>query len=98
MEPWLILSAGVLGGCVVAGVLGTILFRRSAAKPVVDVDDLAVELERVSKLVRKLTMSNLRRSALDAPEPLPPGQPVLPAAPRPLTKDEIRARVFGGNR
>lgn len=96
MEPWLIFSLGVLGGCVVTTVLAAIVFRRTAGRSVVDVDDLAVEVARIGKLVRRISMSDLRRSALDAPSDVPPGQPPLPVAPRPLTKDELRQRVFGG--
>lgn len=96
MEAIPLILAGVLGGLVVGVVVAAINFRRSASKPIVDTDELAVEVERIGKLVRRLTMSNLRRSALDPAEAVPPGQPAQPAIPRPLTKDEIRQRVFGG--
>jgi hypothetical protein len=96
----LILGAilGVLGGSVGAGVIFAWLNRSKAGRSVVDVDELAVELERISKLVRRLTMSNLRRTALDAPEPIPTPESLQPLAPRSMTKSELRQRVFGGQR
>ena len=96
MDPVLAIVGGVVGGLVVGVVAAAFYFRPLAGRPVVDADELAVEVERIGKLVRRMAMSNLRRSALDAPEAVPPSQPAQPAIPRPLTKDEIRARVFGG--
>jgi hypothetical protein len=58
---------------------------------------LAVEVERIGKIVRRISMRNLRQDALDAETTLPQGQPPqLVAAVNP--KDELRRKVFGGQR
>jgi hypothetical protein len=100
MTPELWLIAGVLGGIVAGVVTFTLLNRQKPDAAVTDVDELAVEVERIGKAVRRLTMQRVRGAALDPELPVPPAQPVSPVAPvmPPSVKDQIRSRVFGGNR
>lgn len=99
MDPILAALLGVTGGLVVCGVAWAIFYRRSIARPVTDVDELAVEVDRIGKLVRRLTMQRLRQDALDNPKPPAELLPAAPAAPvSPLTvKQELRRRYLGGS-
>jgi hypothetical protein len=97
MDPVIIIAAGVLGGLVGFGVSYSLSKRERHDHPVQDVDALAVEVERIGKIVRRISMRNLRQDALDAETAIPPQQPAQPlAAVNP--KDELRRRVFGGQR
>jgi len=97
MELLTVLILGVLGGALVTGVAAAFIPRRGNVKAVTDVDELAVEVERIGRAVRRITMQRVRGSALDAP----PGAEALPPAPvaGPLTalsKNELRRKIFGG--
>jgi len=93
---WLILAAaGVLGGGVAFAVTYALSRRQRHDEPVQDVDALAVEVERIGKIVRRISMRNLRQDALDAETAIPPVQPLQPV-PAVNPKDELRRRVFGG--
>ena len=91
-----LILAGVLGGLVVAAVVAAFNYRRSASRASTDLDDIAVEVERLGKAFRRLTMQRVRGAAPGLEEPLPTVQSLQPAVPRPMTKDELRQRVFGG--
>jgi hypothetical protein len=95
---WVIIAAsGVLGGLVGFAVAYALSQRERHDEPVQDVDALAVEVERIGKIVRRISMRNLRQDALDAETHLPAPQPpqlVAPVNP----KDELRRKVFGGQR
>jgi len=91
---------GLLGGVggVVATLVGVSIYHRVWRVGVTtDVDDLAVEVDRIGKLVRRLTMQRLRQDALDAPQPLPTPQPAQPL-PAADIKAALRKQVFGGQR
>jgi len=97
METIIAVVLGVVGGALVAGVAAAFIPRRGNVKAVTDVDELAVEVERIGRAVRRITMQRVRGTALDAP----PGAENLPTAiaPGPLTsvsKSELRRKIFGG--
>lgn len=100
MEVALIVGAGVLGGLAAFVVTWAFLGRRKADAPATDIDALAVEVERVGRAVRRLTMQRLRQDSIDAQQAIPPLQPAAaPALVNP--KEELRRRVnlqrMGGN-
>jgi hypothetical protein len=97
MDPVIIIAAGVLGGLVGFGVTYALSQRQRHDEPVQDVDALAVEVERIGKIVRRISMRNLRQDALDAETNIPPVQSAQPV-PLVNVKDELRRKVFGGQR
>lgn len=85
----LLITMGVIGGLVVGVVAAVSVLRRDTSKRnAADVDELAIEVARIARLVRKTHMSNVR-GAMPREE-----QPILtsPAA----HKAALRNRVFGG--
>lgn len=97
MDPVIAALLGGAGGIVATLVVYSILQRFSRDRPVTDADELAVELERQGKLLRRLTMQRLRQDALDAQPPLASPQSPPPATTADL-KAELRRKVFGGPR
>ena len=97
MDAIILTAAGVLGGLVGFAVSYALSKRQRHDEPVTDVDSLAVEVERIGKIVRRISMRNLRQDALDAETTVAASQPAQPVAVV-NPKDELRRRVFGGQR
>ena len=95
MDAVILAAAGVLGGLVGFGVAYALSKRERYDAPVTDIDALAVEVERIGKIVRRISMRNLRQDALDAETAIPAHQPAQPVAVV-NPKDELRRKVFGG--
>lgn len=95
VDPILAALLGVLGGLVVASVAWAIFRRLSASRPITDVDELAVEVERMGRVLRRLNMQAVRRApeSIDLAAPPPPG-PARPGVPVTETKADLRRRVF----
>lgn len=95
MDPVFAALLGILGGLVACGVAWAIIYRRSVARPLMDVDELAVEVERIGRVVRRLNMQAVRRGPEGAelppaPNPLAPG----PGIPVIESKADLRRRIF----
>lgn len=93
LELALGVTLGVVGGGVLVGVLAAWWGRRKPEDSNVDVDELAVEVGRLAKQVRRITMSNVRAAAPSAQPPpeLVEAPPVTPIE----SKQALRDRVFG---
>jgi hypothetical protein len=92
----IIAALAALAVSVLVGV-GFLLFGRTTPRTGNDLDDLAAVVESQGRALRRLTMQKVRAAAGDITEggapPAPPGfNPSPPAAP--LTKEELRRRVF----
>jgi hypothetical protein len=94
MDAGTLMVVGVLGGLAGFGVAYALSLRKKSDVPLQDIDALAVEVERISKLVRRISMRNLRQDALDSQLPAAPLQPAQPATAADL-KAELRRKVFG---
>lgn len=91
------LLVGGLGGLVVSFVFWAFVTRIWRGRSNTDIDELAVDLQRLSKVVRRISMRDLRQDALDNPKPPAELLPSAPAASVMTIKDQLRRRYLGGN-